>query len=388
MAEKIVELSGLKITGYDEDYILQTIEKTGQFYEQALLDEWTPLLGSPKVILDVGANLGNHTLYWATKLDVKKIFSFEPFPANYACLRKNVKNNGLNVVETVQFAVGDKCSKAHVNSFDPDNYGATSFEYAGNSEQDDDIRVVTLDSVRDMMDIHNVDFVKIDTEGFELRVLNGMKSILEQDRPVLWIEVGDQTVADILSFLSQYHYQLAKMSGANLLFLPDRLKQSTQVTLSEALTEEMFYLARTNAYYKNYEKAKKWLAAKQEQVDKQQVTIKTLEQRCLRIPEMEKELKEGNEKIAEQEQLLNESGEKIKAQEQLLKQSYNELGAQEQLLEGVKRQLQQMNTKLQLLNIKNKEYEVKLNKIYGTWYGRIALKVYKALKKVKRIFHK
>lgn len=388
MAEKIVELSGLKITGYDEDYILQTIEKTGQFYEQALLDEWTPLLGSPKVILDVGANLGNHTLYWATKLDVKKIFSFEPFPANYACLRKNVKNNGLNVVETVQFAVGDKCSKAHVNSFDPDNYGATSFEYAENSEQDDDIRVVTLDSVRDMMDIHNVDFVKIDTEGFELRVLNGMKSILEQDRPVLWIEVGDQTVADILSFLSQYHYQLAKMSGANLLFLPDRLKQSTQVTLSEALTEEMFYLARTNAYYKNYEKAKKWLAAKQEQVDKQQVTIKTLEQRCLRIPEMEKELKEGNEKIAEQEQLLNESGEKIKAQEQLLKQSYNELGAQEQLLEGVKRQLQQMNTKLQLLNIKNKEYEVKLNKIYGTWYGRIALKVYKALKKVKRIFHK
>lgn len=388
MAEKIVELSGLKITGYDEDYILQTIEKTGQFYEQALLDEWTPLLGSPKVILDVGANLGNHTLYWATKLDVKKIFSFEPFPANYACLRKNVKNNGLNVVETVQFAVGDKCSKAHVNSFDPDNYGATSFEYAENSEQDDDIRVVTLDSVRDMMDIHNVDFVKIDTEGFELRVLNGMKSILEQDRPVLWIEVGDQTVADILSFLSQYHYQLAKMSGANLLFLPDRLKQSTQVTLSEALTEEMFYLARTNAYYKNYEKAKKWLAAKQEQVDKQQVTIKTLEQRCLRIPEMEKELKEGNEKVAEQEQLLNESGEKIKAQEQLLKQSYNELGAQEQLLEGVKRQLQQMNTKLQLLNIKNKEYEVKLNKIYGTWYGRIALKVYKALKKVKRIFHK
>lgn len=374
MAEKIVELSGLRITGYDEDYILQTIEKTGQFYEQDLLDEWTPLLGDPKVILDIGANLGNHTLYWATKLDVKKIFSFEPFPANYACLRKNVKNNDLDVVETVQFAVGDKCSKAHVNSFDPDNYGATSLEYAENSEQDDDIRVVTIDSVRDMLGIQNVDFVKIDTEGFELRVLIGMKHILEQNRPVLWIEVGDQTVADILSFLDQYNYQLAKMSGANLLFMPERLKQSAQVTLSEALTAEMFYLSRTNAYYKNYETAKKWLAAKQEQIDKHQETIETLKQQCLQMPKLEKELEESNEKIA--------------AQEQLLKQSYTELGTQEQLLESVKRQFQQMNAKLQLLNIKNKEYETKLNKIYGTWYGRMALKVYKVLKKVKKFFRK
>ena len=374
MAEKIVELSGLRITGYDEDYILQTIEKTGQFYEQDLLDEWTPLLGDPKVILDIGANLGNHTLYWATKLDVKKIFSFEPFPANYACLRKNVKNNDLDVVETVQFAVGDKCSKAHVNSFDPDNYGATSLEYAENSEQDDDIRVVTIDSVRDMLGIQNVDFVKIDTEGFELRVLIGMKHILEQNRPVLWIELGDQTVADILSFLDQYNYQLAKMSGANLLFMPERLKQSAQVTLSEALTAEMFYLSRTNAYYKNYETAKKWLAAKQEQIDKHQETIETLKQQCLQMPKLEKELEESNEKIA--------------AQEQLLKQSYTELGTQEQLLESVKRQFQQMNAKLQLLNIKNKEYETKLNKIYGTWYGRMALKVYKVLKKVKKFFRK
>lgn len=124
----------------------------------------------------------------------------------------------------------------------------------------------------------------------------------------------------------------------------------------------------------NYQKVKGWFEKKKEQVEQQQETIKALEQRCLRMPEMEKQLKESNEKIIEQEQLL--------------KQSYDELGTQEQLLEGVKRQLQQMNTKLQLLNIKNKEYEVKLNKIYGTWYGCIALKVYKALKKVKRMLHK
>lgn len=124
----------------------------------------------------------------------------------------------------------------------------------------------------------------------------------------------------------------------------------------------------------NYQKVKGWFETKKEQVEQQRETIATLEQRCLQIPKLEKELEKCNEKIA--------------SQEQLLKQSYEELGTQEKLLESVKRQLQQMNTKLQLLNIENKEYETKLNKIYGTWYGRIALKVYKVLKKVKRIFRK
>ena len=85
MAEKVVKLANAQITGYEDDYILETISRTGDFYEKALLDAWTPLLGNPKVIMDVGANLGNHTVFWATTLpDVETIVSFEPYPANYA----------------------------------------------------------------------------------------------------------------------------------------------------------------------------------------------------------------------------------------------------------------------------------------------------------------
>ena len=55
---------------------------------------------------------------------------------------------------------------------------------------------------------------------------------------------------------------------------------------------------------------------------------------------------------------------------------------------GVKQQMQQLSSKLQVANAKNREYELKLNKVYGTWYGRMALKAYKALKRIKRIiFH-
>ena len=278
MSEKTVFIAGLNITGYDEDYILERIEKTGKFYEQSLLDEWTPLLGNPKVILDIGANLGNHTMYWATHLDVNKIYSFEPLPENYENLKKNIKNNKFSCVDIVPFAVGDHCGKVKIKSFDSKNYGATSFEYTSDESYEDDIRVVTLDSVKEMLGIQEVSFVKIDTEGFEMSVLKGMKGIIEKDKPALWIEVSEETVCEVINYLDVYDYQLAKISGANLLLLPPKLKLDTQISLVEVLKTSMHYLSSTNKYYTNYEKAKKWFEDKQVQTKNLEEKVQILKQ--------------------------------------------------------------------------------------------------------------
>ena len=73
------KLGALEIEGYESDYVFETIRKSGDFYEKGILEKWTPYLKGAKVILDIGANLGNHTLYWATNIPNCKIYSFEPY---------------------------------------------------------------------------------------------------------------------------------------------------------------------------------------------------------------------------------------------------------------------------------------------------------------------
>ena len=57
----VTELDGYHIHGFEGDYIFLGIKNTGQYYEKETLKKWTPLLRNVKTILDIGANLGNHT---------------------------------------------------------------------------------------------------------------------------------------------------------------------------------------------------------------------------------------------------------------------------------------------------------------------------------------
>ena len=80
-------------------------------------------------------------------------------------------------------------------------------------------------------------------------------------------------------------------------------------------------------------------------------------------------------------QVMSEN-EKYAAQ---LKEAAIELTQEQKFLKEVKQQLQLLNSRYQQVCRKNKQYEEKLNKIYGTWYGKIALKAYKVLKRVKHL---
>ena len=57
-----IKLNELQIEGYENDYVFETIKKNCDFYEKEILEKWTPYIKESKVILDIGAHLGNHTL--------------------------------------------------------------------------------------------------------------------------------------------------------------------------------------------------------------------------------------------------------------------------------------------------------------------------------------
>ena len=58
-------LKNFTLYGFDNDYIFSTIKNTDNFYEIEVLDNWNQYFDDVQVILDVGANIGNHSIYWS-----------------------------------------------------------------------------------------------------------------------------------------------------------------------------------------------------------------------------------------------------------------------------------------------------------------------------------
>lgn len=143
-----------------------------------------PHLRPGMVAFDVGANIGYLSLYLRSRIGAGgQLYSFEPEPENYAELEANLRRNGLDNCHPVQAAVG-----AHE--------GSLTFATGLNGYVPEDgapgitVPVVTLDGVVAKHALPRVDFVKIDVEGFELDVLQGMRGLLSRpDKPLLYIEV-------------------------------------------------------------------------------------------------------------------------------------------------------------------------------------------------------
>ena len=79
------------------------------------------------VVLDIGANVGNHTLYFYNRCKARNIYAFEPIVKTYNVLNTNVVINKLeNYIKTIHAAVGAHSSKASVKLFIDNNWGGVS----------------------------------------------------------------------------------------------------------------------------------------------------------------------------------------------------------------------------------------------------------------------
>lgn len=218
----------LKISGFEGEYIFEKIKKTNSFYENHLLLKWSEYISPGAVVYDIGANLGNHTLYFSKKTGAKSIYSFEPADINFSLLEKNCTDNDCDNVQIFKVAIGSKEDKANMN-ISLDNLGQSSVTLESNG----DTVVKTLDSFNN---IEQPTFIKIDVEGYELEVLKGMNNILEHSHPTLWIEVTSETVKSVCAYLSHFDYQIQDYYDFNLLFVYD---VKTGITTDEAIVRHL-----------------------------------------------------------------------------------------------------------------------------------------------------
>src|SRR5690554_2481776 len=187
----------------ETDYIQGKIASTGQPYELPMLRDMAARLRPGAVVLDVGANIGNHSLYLAMVAKAA-VHAFEPNAELCEGLGQSIQANGLESLVTVhQAGVSDAAGFATFKNQDIGNLGAQSL-IVQHGVEDAPIRLVRLD---DLEFGQPVSMMEIDVEGMELDVLEGARKLIQRDKPLIYIEA--QSVTDFEShsrFLESFGY--------------------------------------------------------------------------------------------------------------------------------------------------------------------------------------
>jgi FkbM family methyltransferase len=137
-------------------------------------------------------------------------------------LCKNIEINNLQ--ETVipfNVGLGDKETSGRIDKNPVSNLGGMSIqENESNAPRFNNLEIKRLDDMADKIK-GKIDFVKIDTEGFELKTLAGARKTLEKHRPIVFIETFDDNIKSVKEFFADMDYDKPiPFDFGNFLFIP------------------------------------------------------------------------------------------------------------------------------------------------------------------------
>lgn len=159
----------------------------------------------PKVILDVGANIGLTSLYYLTRYPQAHLYCFEPLPENLQLLAKNLEPY-QDRVTIIDKGLGD--AEGHFpyeRSDDPRNFGGGGFHGRGHGDCTLRLPVTTLRQVADQHGITHADVIKLDAEGAEQATLQGAPPELIANANVLIGELHGRDDLRLLQRLDKTH---------------------------------------------------------------------------------------------------------------------------------------------------------------------------------------
>lgn len=173
------------------------------------------------VVYDIGANIGLHSLYLSNMIGPNgRCYSFEPTRGTFDSLNENVKLNGFTNIETLNLALSDKEETLQIykstNGYDAWN-SLGGFQKIGNNQYDlENVSCIPMDRFLELYpEVRHPDFLKIDTEGWELHVLKGAYNLLKNEAPVIMMEYAQRNLnltntkqSDLYDYLTSLGYNL------------------------------------------------------------------------------------------------------------------------------------------------------------------------------------
>ena len=180
----LAEMGGFTFKCDLRDAISREVCFTGRYepQETALVQS---ILGPGMTFVDVGANWGYFTLLAAHLVGKGgRVVSLEPDPRLFPVLHESIIRNQLEHVIALQVAAASEDGTLKLAGYreSSDNFGISRIVSEGEQESTFDVIARPLDSLFDELGIHNIDFLKMDIEGFEGYALSGLENSLSQLR--------------------------------------------------------------------------------------------------------------------------------------------------------------------------------------------------------------
>lgn len=137
-------------------------------------------------VFDVGANIGCYATLFAQLAGEKgRVHAFEPAPSTHAQLAANVARNALKNVTLNQAAVSDVPGETNLYLNRESALASLGQTGRGKTVGTASVQVVTLDEYAHARNIAAIDFLKIDVEGYEPKVLAGARELLQRSAEVV-----------------------------------------------------------------------------------------------------------------------------------------------------------------------------------------------------------
>jgi FkbM family methyltransferase len=200
---------------FPNDAIAQHL-KSGKPWEPHFKTVVQYLVKEGDTVLDCGANFGYNSVIMGKQIGpTGKLISFEPQRIIYQQLSGNIILNNIYNAEIINAALGDKAGLTYMNPvpYDLDwvNIGDTSVGEGG-----EPVKVQAIDD----FGIVDLDFIKIDVQGYELFALQGGENTIKQLLPDIFIEVEEHQLAkfnitkdQLFNYIQSFGYKIFRIDN-------------------------------------------------------------------------------------------------------------------------------------------------------------------------------
>jgi len=213
------------------DFQAETLIKTGKTHIEAELENIFAVmdtLPANSVVLDGGSNIGFFCIPVAQKLKPlgTKLIAFEPQRLLYYALAGSIALNDLSNCSVLNMGLSDKSGIAtlppNIDYSHTQDFGCVSItDSTTDIEKNylDDTAVCTISI--DEMHLPQLDFIKLDVEGYEIKAIRGAINSIKKFRPILWVEywiVGKDQIESCFADVGGYSFYI--IDNQNMLCWP------------------------------------------------------------------------------------------------------------------------------------------------------------------------